>query len=100
MTRKPPQEKRPRGKPGGTRQKEGLYSNILVKLHEDKLQKGQGYTAFALSGYLGEPYPTVQQYLADLGKLGFVRSLKVVNMTLFSITKKGIESLPKTTSKD
>ena len=85
MTAKLPEKKNPRGKPLGTRQKETLYTRILEKLQEDKQQKGQGYTAFALSGYLGEPYPTVQQYLADLVAQKKVRSRKVVTMTLFSI---------------
>lgn len=85
MTRKKPEEKRARGKPRGTRQKDGLYTEILKKLQEDKDQKGGGYTAFALSQYLAEPYPTVQQYLADLVAQKKVKSRKVVTMTLFSI---------------
>ena len=95
MTAKKLPDKKPRGKPLGTRQKETLYTRILEKLQEDKDQKGQGYTAFALSGYLGEAYPTVQQYLADLESQKLVSSLKVVTMTLFSITKKGCASLIK-----
>ena len=85
MTSKLPKEKKPRGKPLGTRQKEGLYTKILDLLKIDKEQKGEGYTAFAISGYLGEPYPTIQQYLADLLAQKKVRSRKVVTMTLFSI---------------
>jgi len=85
MVRKQVEEKKPRGKPAGTRQKDGLYTKILEKLQEDKDQKGDGYTAFALAGYLGEPYPTVQQYLADLVTMKKVKSHKIVNMTLFSI---------------
>jgi len=85
MTPKLPEKKNPRGKPLGTRQKEGLYTKILDLLKTDKEQKGEGYTAFAISGYLGEPYPTIQQYLADLVAQKKVRSRKVVTMTLFSI---------------
>lgn len=95
MTAKKPEAKNPRGKPLGTRQKEGLYTKILEKLQEDKDQKGDGYTAFALSGYLAEPYPTIQAYLGDLVAQKKVKSRKVVTMTLFSITNKGIEALPK-----
>jgi hypothetical protein len=85
MTKRKPEEKKARGKPLGTRQKQGLYTKILEKLQEDKDQKGEGYTAFAIAGYLGEPYPTIQQYLADLVAQKKVRSRKVVTMTLFSI---------------
>jgi hypothetical protein len=85
MTAKKLPDKKARGKPLGTRQKEGLYTKILDKLKEDKDQKGDGYTAFALAGYLGEPYPTIQQYLADLVAMKKVKSKKVVTMTLFSI---------------
>jgi hypothetical protein len=85
MTPKLPEKKNPRGKPLGTRQKEGLYTKILDLLVQDKAQKGEGYTAFAIAGYLGEPYPTIQQYLADLVAQKKVRSRKVVTMTLFSI---------------
>ena len=85
MTNPKPKETRPRGKPLGTRQKEGLYTKILELLQQDKDQKGDGYTAFALSGYLSEPYPTIQQYLADLIVLKKVKSRKVIHMTLFSI---------------
>lgn len=85
MTQRKPEEPRPRGKPLGTRQKEGLYTKILEILQQDKDQKGDGYTAFAISGYLSEPYPTIQQYLADLVDQKKVRARKVVHMTLFSI---------------
>jgi len=85
MVKKKVEEKKSRGKPLGTRQKEGLYTRILELLQEDKIQKGQGYTAFAISGYLAEPYPTIQQYLKDLVEQKKVRSKKVVTMTLFSI---------------
>ena len=85
MTKAKPEEKRSRGKPLGTRQKDGLYTKILELMKEDKDQKGDGYTAFAISGYLSEPYPTVQQYLADLVATKKVKSRKVLHMTLFSI---------------
>lgn len=85
MPSKKPEKKNPIGKPLGTRQKEGLYTKILELLEQDKAQKGDGYTAFAISGYLGEPYPTIQQYLADLVAMKKVKSRKIVHMTLFSI---------------
>jgi hypothetical protein len=85
MTAKKPEKKNPVGKPPGTRQKNDLYTRILDMLKQDKEDKGDGYTAFALSRYLGEPYPTVQQYLVDLVDQKKVKSRKIVNMTLFSI---------------
>ena len=85
MPSKKPEKKNPIGKPLGTRQKEGLYTKILELLEQDKAQKGDGYTAFAISGYLGEPYPTIQQYLADLVSMKKVKSRKIIHMTLFSI---------------
>ena len=85
MPSKKPEKKNPIGKPLGTRQKEGLYTKILELLEQDKAQKGDGYTAFAISGYLGEPYPTIQQYLADLVAMKKVKSRKIIHMTLFSI---------------
>lgn len=85
MVIKKAEAKRPRGKPPGTRQKEGLYTQILDILQQDKEQKGEGFTAFAISGYISEPYPTVQQYLADLVAMKKVKSRKVVTMTLFTI---------------
>jgi hypothetical protein len=85
MTKTKPEEKHLRGKPLGTRQKVGLYDEILEKLWDDKHTKGDGMTAFAISKALGQPYPTVQQYLADLVSQKKVRSHKIVNMTLFSI---------------
>jgi hypothetical protein len=81
--KKPP--KNPLGKPLGTRQKDGLYTKILGLLQQDKDQKGDGYTAFAISGYLAEPYPTVQQYLADLVAMKKVKARKIIHLTLFSI---------------
>lgn len=93
MSKKKVEEKRERGKPLGTRQKIGLYNRILELLKQDHDDKGQGYTAFAVSGYLGEPYPTIQAYLADLTKEKKVKPMKIVHMTLFTITNKGIESL-------
>lgn len=85
MTAKKPEDKRPRGKPLGTRQKEGLYTAILELLQKDKDQKGDGYTAFAISSYLGETHQTVQQYLADLVDQKKVRSRKISSLILFSI---------------
>ena len=85
MVKKEIEEKRSRGKPLGTRQKEGLYTAILEKLQEDKDQKGDGYTAFAVSSYLGETHQTVQQYLEDLVAMKKIKSRKISNMLLFSI---------------
>lgn len=85
MTKSKPEEKRSRGKPLGTRQKDGLYTDILNKLQEDKDQRGDGYTAFAISSYLGVTHQTVQQYLADLVAMKKVRQRKISNMLLFSI---------------
>ena len=73
------------GKPLGTRQKEGLYTDILGILQNDKDQKGDGYTAFAISSYLGETHQTVQRYLADLVDQKKVRSRKISSLILFSI---------------
>ena len=97
MPSKKPEKKNPIGKPLGTRQKDGLYTKILTKLQEARDQKIGGYTAFAISGYLAEPYPTIQQYLADLKDQKKVRSTKIVNMTLFEITPKGIQYLSEIT---
>ena len=74
-----------RGKPLGTRQKDGLYTAILDLLQQDKAQEGDGYTAFAVSSYLGETHQTVQQYLADLVEMKKVRQKKIFKMLLFSI---------------
>jgi lipoate synthase len=85
MTKQKPEKKRSRGKPLGTRQKEGLYTKILELLQQDKDRKGDGYTAFAVSSHLGETHQTVQQYLGDLVIQKKVRSRKISNMLLFSI---------------
>ena len=85
MTQKKPEESRARGKPLGTRQKEGLYTKILDLLKEDKEQKGDGYTAFAISSYLGEAHQTVQQYLSDLVAQKKIKQRKISNLLLFSI---------------
>jgi lipoate synthase len=85
MTAKKSEIKKPRGKPLGTRQKEGLYTDILDILQKDKDQRGDGYTAFAISSYLGETHQTVQQYLADLVDQKKVRSRKISSLILFSI---------------
>jgi lipoate synthase len=74
-----------RGKPLGTRQKDGLYTKILELLQQDKAQEGDGYTAFAISSYLGETHQTVQQYLSDLVEMKKVRQKKIFKMLLFSI---------------
>jgi hypothetical protein len=85
MTKQKAEAKRPRGKPPGTRQKEGLYTEILKKLQEDKDQGGDGYTAFAISSYLAKTHQTVQQYLADLVAQKKVKCRKISHMVLFSI---------------
>jgi DNA invertase Pin-like site-specific DNA recombinase len=85
MSNKKAEPKKPIGKPPGTRQKDGLYTEILKKLQEDKEQGGDGYTAFAISKYLGETHQTVQQYLADLVAQKKVRQRKIYKMVLFSI---------------
>ena len=85
MTKKQIEEKRARGKPLGTRQKDGLYTQILDLLQQDKDSKGDGYTAFAISKYLGQTHQTVQQYLSDLVAQKKVRERKISNLLLFSI---------------
>ena len=74
-----------RGKPLGTRQKDGLYTKILELLRQDKEQRGDGFTAFAVASYLGETHQTVQQYLSDLVEMKKVKQRKISNMLLFSI---------------
>jgi response regulator of citrate/malate metabolism len=78
-------KKRGRGKPRGTRQKDGLYTQILELLQQNKNQKGDGYTAFAVAKYIGETHQTVQQYLADLVIMKRVKQRKISNLLLFSI---------------
>ena len=84
-SKKKVEEKKARGKPLGTRQKDGLYTAILELLQQDKAQEGDGYTAFAVSSYLGETHQTVQQYLSDLVEMKKVRQRKIFKMLLFSI---------------
>lgn len=84
-SKKTVEEKRSRGKPLGTRQKDGLYTQILDILKQDKEQGGDGFTAFAISSYLGETHQTVQQYLADLVAMKKVGERKISHMLLFSI---------------
>jgi hypothetical protein len=85
MTKKQIEEKRARGKPLGTRQKDGLYTKILELLQQDKDQKGDGCTPYAISGYLGEPYPTIKQYIQDLINQKKVTSKRISNLDLIRI---------------
>jgi hypothetical protein len=78
---------RPRGKPLGYRSNKTLHDQIFTILKEDKDQKGDGLTAFAISKALGTPDPTIRLYLADLVAWKKVSERKIANMTLYRVHK-------------
>jgi hypothetical protein len=78
---------RPRGKPRGYRSNKTLHDQIFNILKEDKEQKGDGLTAFAISKALGTPDPTVRLYLDDLVAWKKASAKKIANMTLYRVHK-------------
>jgi len=83
MSQKKESEKKPRGKPLGTRSSKTLHNDIYNLLERDKFDHGDGLTAFAISKALAVPDPTIRLYLGDLVEQGKVTSKKVVNMVLY-----------------
>ena len=88
MSQKKEPDKKPRGKPLGTRSIEKLHDKILEKLVEDKESGGDGMTPFAISKALAIPDPTIRLYLGDMVEEGKVTSKKIVNMVLYRPKRK------------
>jgi predicted ArsR family transcriptional regulator len=87
MTVKEKEPDRGRGKPLGTRAIKDLHERIMVLLKQDKDDKGDGMTAFAISKQLIVPDPTVRLYLGDLVEKRHVTTKKILKMTLYRFNK-------------
>jgi response regulator of citrate/malate metabolism len=85
MTVKKKGSERGRGKPLGTRSMPELYPKILTVLQQDKDDRGDGMTAFAISKQIGVSDPTVRLYLDDLVDQKKISSKKILQMTLYRI---------------
>ena len=79
--------KNPRGKPKGTRSQRELYDKILGLLKQDKEDKGDGMTAFAISKALAISDPTIRMYCQDLLKEKCVTSKKMLNAIVYRFKK-------------